>query len=103
MTDSTALVPHKRDALTAEVICGRTEGMCKCLKPQGHDGVCVCGIPQPDGRDCGGSWHYEDDGHMMPDTWCGSGEPVTPESLVSHMFGPSGLFGGGGLFGGSLW
>ena len=85
-----SLVPTRRDAETGELVCGKSEGMCRCLLPaDGHE-IHVCGVPQPSGAPCGGSWHYKDDGHMMPNTWPGGGAEITGnifEDLGALLFG----------------
>jgi hypothetical protein len=40
--------------------CGTVEAACVCSLPLRHDGPHVC--------DCGGSWHFDNDGEFVADT-----------------------------------
>lgn len=75
--------------MTVEVICGKVEGSCRCLLPPDDHEIHICGVPAVNGEPCGGSWHYDERG-FMPDTWPGTGIPVTGnllEDLGTLLFG----------------
>lgn len=85
-----SLVPTRRNAETGDLVCGKVEASCICTLPDDGHEIHVCGSQTVTGAPCGGSWHYEDDGLMMPNTWP-NGTAITGNPILDFAMA---LFGG---------